>query len=85
MNPNEKNYLMKFYNALYDNLERDNKLKEKSVLISFLKTNKTPRYKVLTKSAIPSSKIPKQIINFLLSENLISSTNEIEKRKRKVR
>ena len=78
MDPNEKKYLMKFYDALYDNLERDNKLKEKSVIISFLRTNKTPRYKVLTKSAIASSKIPNKIINFLLSEKLIASTNDIE-------
>ena len=78
MGPNEKKYLIKFYDALYDNIERDGKLKEKSVLISFLRTNKTPRYKVLTKSAIPSSKIPNKIINFLLSEKLIASTNEIE-------
>jgi len=78
MNQNEKKYLMKFYDALYDNLERDRKLKEKSVFISFLRTNKTPRYKLLTKSAIPSSKVPNKIINFLLLEKLITSTNEIE-------
>jgi len=78
MNQNEIKYLMKFYDVLYDNLERENKLKDKSVLISFLRTNKTPRYKLLTKSAIASSKIPNKIINFLLSEQLIASTNEIE-------
>lgn len=78
MDENEKRYLNKFYDALYDNLERDKKLKDKSILISFLRINKTPRYKLLTKSAINSAKVPTKILNFLLSEQLIGSTDEIE-------
>lgn len=78
MDKNEKRYLTKFYDALYDNIERDKKLKDQSILISFLRINKTPRYKLLTNSAINSAKVPTKILNYLLSEQLIASTDEIE-------
>lgn len=78
MNENLFHHLNKFYSALYDNLERDRKLKNNSIIISFLKINNTPRYKFLRESSKSSAKVPTDILNSLLSEELIQSTDEID-------
>lgn len=46
MNENTLHFLNKFYNLLYDNIERNKKLENNSVLISLLKIKTlTPRQK----------------------------------------
>jgi hypothetical protein len=80
MEESTKHYLYKFYDALYDNfILFEKKMKNKSILISFLKINKNSRNKLLNASSLSSSKIPKNILHFLLSEKLVQSNNEINK------
>lgn len=80
MEESTKRYLSKFYDALYDNfILFEKKMKKKSILISFLKTKNNSRNKLINESSLSASKIPKKILNFLLSEKLIQSNNEINK------
>lgn len=78
MNENVIRYLNKFYSALYDNLERDRKLKNDSIIISFIETTKNTIHKAMSASSKSSSKIPTDVLNSLLSEGLIQSTDEID-------
>jgi hypothetical protein len=78
MEKKAKRYLYKFYDALYDNfIMFENKVKNKSILISFLKIKKNSRNKLISESSLSSSKIPNDILNLLLSEKLVQSNDEI--------
>lgn len=80
MNENTLHFLNKFYNLLYDNIERNKKLENNSVFISLLKIKTlTPRQKILRESSKSSSDIPTDVIKTLLSEKLVQSSDEIEK------
>jgi hypothetical protein len=80
MNENTLHFLIKFYDILYDNIERNKKLDHKSVLISLLKIKTlTPRQKILRESSKSSSDIPTDVLKILLSEKLVQSGDEIDK------
>lgn len=80
MEESVKHYLYKFYDALYNNfIMSEKKVKNKSILISFLKNTKNSRNKLINESSIPSSKIPNNVLNLLLSEKLVQSNDDINK------
>lgn len=80
MDKRSKKYLYKFYETLYDNFVMfEKKVKNKSILISFLKIKKNSRNKLLNESSLPSTNIPNNILNILLSEKLIQSNDDINK------
>lgn len=80
MEESARHYLYKFYDTLYDNfLMFEKKVKNKSILISFLKITKNSRNKLISKSSLSSSKIPNNVLNLLLSEKLVQSNNDINK------
>lgn len=80
MEESVRHYLYKFYDALYDNfIISEKKIKNKSILISFLSTTKNSRNKLISESSLSSSKIPNNVLNLLLSEKLIQSNNDINK------
>ncbi len=70
-------FLEKFYQKLYDNLEKMNKLKENSIIISFLYIKSNDQYRLLNESSIFSYKIPKEIINNLQDRKLIRNTDTL--------
>lgn len=70
-------FLEKFYQKLYDNLEKINKLKENSIIISFLYIKSNDQYRLLNESSIFSYKIPKEIINNLQDRKLIRNTDTL--------
>jgi len=74
----ENQYLDKFYNLMYENIQLDKKLREKSIITSFLKTRGASRYKLLRKSTLSSSMIPNYILNSLLEKRYIQSLDDIE-------
>lgn len=80
MEESTRHYLYKFYDRLYDNfIMFEKKVKNKSILISFLKTTKNSRNKLISESSLSSSKIPNNVLNLLLSEKLIQSNDDINK------
>ena len=80
MNENTLHFLNKFYNFLYDTIERNKKLEKNSVLISLLKIKTlTPRQQILRESSKSPSDIPLEALKTLLSEKLIQSSDEIDK------
>lgn len=78
MNELEIQYLEKFYNLMYENIEIDKKLKGQSIITSFLKTRGASRFKLLRKSTLSSNIIPNFILNSLLEEGYIQSIDDIE-------
>ncbi len=80
MEESTRHYLYKFYDRLYDNfIMFEKKMKNKSILISFLKTTKNSRNKLISESSLSSSKIPRNVLNLLLTEKLIQSNDDINK------
>ena len=79
MDKNVKHYLNKFYDSLYDNLERNSKIKHNSIILSTLETPpaKNKVYTVLSNSSKTSAKIPTDIVDTLLLEGLIQDTDKI--------
>jgi len=75
---NEKDYLSKFYSLIHDNLKRERRLRNKSVLLSFLRTQSASRYKLLRKSTIGSTLIPSHILTSLLTKGLIQCIEDID-------
>ena len=73
----EENYLKRFYISLSDNLRREKRSKENSVLLSFLKTRSASRYRLLRKSALNSVLIPREVLTTLLSKGFIQCTEGI--------
>jgi len=78
MDEKVKRYLNKFYNSLYDNIERLGKLKNNSIIITFLKTTKNTTHKFMHDSSKTSAKVPTDVFNSLLADGLIQSTDEID-------
>lgn len=72
-----KYYLNKLYNKLYDNLLLKKKLKEKSIIKSFIDIKSNERYRLLNDSVITADNVPNDIIKDLLSNNLIRTTENI--------
>lgn len=70
-NPDENDYLSKFYYELRNNLRREKASKSNSILIAFLETTSTVRFELLNKSSISSNHIPNDILFSLLSKNYI--------------
>jgi len=70
--------LNKFYSSLYNMiLKNKSKIDNKSILISFFSFKSNVRYKLLSESAIPSYKIPKDIFDELKNKNLIRTTDTL--------
>jgi len=78
MEVNLEHYLKKFYDKLYDNLVMKKKLKNSSVLISFLEIKSNVRFRLLSESSIPCFKIPREALTNLLTRRLIRGTDEID-------
>jgi len=74
----EENYLKRFYISLSDNLRREKRSKENSVLLSFLKTRSASRYRLLRKSALNSVLIPREVLTTLLSKGFIQCIEGID-------
>jgi len=71
---NEESYhLNRFYKLLYDNIKKDKKLKNNSIILSFLKTHKSSIFRLLEKSVISSNLIPSEILISLLKKGLIQN------------
>lgn len=68
-------YLEKFYNKLFNNLLLGKKLRNKSIIISFLKIKSNTRYRLLDNSSISSLRIPEKVLVDLQKNNLIRSTD----------
>ncbi len=78
MMENQEMVLKKFYQKLYDNLEKNKKkMKENSVIISFLDLKSNDRYRLLSESSIFSYKIPKEILSELQNKKLIRNTDTL--------
>jgi len=75
---NEENCLKRFYISLSDNLRREKRSKENSVLLSFLKTRSASRYLLLRKSALNSVLIPREVLTTLLSKGFIQCVEGID-------
>jgi hypothetical protein len=73
------NSLLKFYNLLYDNLELKKKLKDKSIIKSFIDIKANDRYRLLNDSSITSEKLPTDQLQTLLKTGMIRNTDEINK------
>jgi hypothetical protein len=71
MSITEIDYLQKFYRLLKDNFLREKKLKDKSILISFLETKSASRNKLIRDSTMPSNLIPNEILLSLLTKKQI--------------
>lgn len=71
--------LKKLYFNLKTNLELDNKLKNKSILISFIEMKSNSRYRYILDSAQSLSQFSNNNINELLSSKLIRETVDINK------
>lgn len=69
--------LHEFYDLLYNNLERKKKPTSNSIILSFLKMSTNSINEIMTASVRNSSKIPKDILDSLLSEKLIQSSDDI--------
>lgn len=70
--------LNKFYSSLYSTtLKNKSKITDKSMLISFFSFKSNVRYKLLSESAIPSYKIPKDILDELVNKKLIRATDSL--------
>ena len=70
--------LKKFYDKLYDNvLEKKKKIIYDSILITILKTYKNDCAILIKNSALNTNKINKEVLEKLISEELIRSTDEL--------
>ncbi|PHP45616.1 hypothetical protein B6V01_003180 [Methanosarcinales archaeon ex4572_44] len=78
MDDSVKYYLNKFYDTLYTNAELEEKLRNKSLIITFLENTKNTIYKLMSDSSKSSAKIPTNVLNSLLAEGLIQNTDEID-------
>lgn len=78
MDNETREYLNKFYSRLYDNLEIKGKIKNKSALLSFLFTTSNQGYDFLNKSSILLSKTPKNVLEYLVTNELIRQTDEMD-------
>lgn len=74
-----ESYLKRFYDKLYETLLFDKKLKQDSVLISFLEIKSNHRYRALESTAISAQKIPEIILMDLKRSNFIRPSDEINK------
>jgi len=74
----EENHLKRFYISLSDNLRREKRSRENSVLLSFLKTRSASRYRLLRKSALNSALIPREVLTTLLSKGFIQCIEGID-------
>lgn len=77
MSGTNNHYLEKFYNKLYNNLIFNKKLRNKSVIFSFLKIKSNERYRQLDTSSISSLKIPNEVLSYLEKNNLVRSTDNV--------
>jgi len=74
---NEESYhLNRFYKLLYDNFKNDKKLKNNSIILSFIKTRKSSTFRLLERSVISSNLIPSEILISLLTKGLIQNYDQ---------
>jgi hypothetical protein len=78
MSTDSERFLKKIYQILYDNLEKNKKLKERSVIKSFLKITSNVRFRFLKDSSVPKYKIPRDIFNDLIDKKLIRNTDKVD-------
>lgn len=79
MSEDERECLKQFYTSLRNNFLREKRLKENSVLISFLETRSTSRLKLLSESTLTSHVISDNALVSLLSKKYIQMLGEIGK------
>ena len=76
MNEEEEKHLTRFYSLLHHRLGK--KIRNKSVLISFLRSRKVSRFNLLRRSATSSNFIPDFVLSSLLSNGLIQCIDNID-------
>ncbi len=75
---NMETTLTKFYQKLYNNIEKNKKkVNENSIIITFLDLKSNVRYQLLNESSISSHKIPQKILIDLQNKKLIRSTDTL--------
>lgn len=77
VNEKGESYLRRFYSRLQGNLKRGRSLREKSVLLSFLKIQSASRYRLLRRSTIDSVLVPSEVLTPLLTKGLIQCVDNI--------
>jgi len=70
-------YLKKFYDLLYENVQNSYKLINNSIILSFIKSREATRFSILNKSSISGTLIPQEILNYLILNNHIQSSTDI--------
>ena len=73
----EKKLLDKFYRELYTSLQSQGKLKQNSVLISFIKMNSNNRFRAFDKSSLNSAYEDKTIIDGLSKKGFIRKNEKL--------
>jgi predicted transcriptional regulator len=72
-------HLKKFYDNLSGNLLLDKKLKNNSILLTFLELKSNVRYRAISSASISSQNIPDLIISELLKNKFIRQSDELNK------
>lgn len=79
MRPDVEFYLKMFYDNLYERMLMENKLKNDSILLSFLEVKSNVRYRLLESASILSNKLPALILANLSRDLLIRPSDELNK------
>lgn len=79
MNPDINDQLATIYTSLREYLQLKRKLKDNSVLVSFINVKSNDAYKLLAGSAIKRTRLPKNIFETLLSRGFIRVAGEPDK------
>ena len=69
----ESYHLNRFYRILYENIKKYKKLKDNSIILSFLKTRKASIFRILKRSTMSSNLIPLETLTSLLKKGLIQN------------
>ena len=71
-------FLQKFYRKLQENLKFKNKLKNGSVFSTFMDIKSNPRYSFLKEASLEANKIPKLVLEYLLSKEYIRAIDKLD-------
>jgi len=75
----KEQYLQELYDNLYHNFFLENKMKNKSLLISLLTVKSNTRFRAINSSSISNEKIPQSILYELKRNSFIKDSSEINK------
>ncbi|KKG53863.1 hypothetical protein [Methanosarcina mazei] len=77
MDEDTKRHLHEFYDILYNNLERERKPKNNSIILSFLEMRGNSRNEIMNISVRNFPNIDKHSLDLLLTEGLIQTSSDI--------